>query len=870
MSHDHPLSPSCDPDLTVPATPAEFERLFKAAPSDAPVSGVHDEDATLVTALYAEDGTQLVARSTATSQRPGPSRIAPAPAMDGGTHSASVSLSNSQVSTGSFSNSSSSSRGPSQLRMLAQEAAAMESLPVPHYVGPSSSLALPPGFGLFEYRIDKVLGQGSFGITYLATDVNLNIQVAIKEYLPSHCASRSVDYSVVARWAEAEEFYLDGLEAFLIEARTLATFQHPNIVRVVRFFEAYRTAYMVLDYEQGHSLKHWWVASRASREAWLVELLQPLLDGLALVHEAGYLHRDIKPDNIYAGLDGGRLVLLDFGAARLAAGGEQAVADVLTPGYAPAEQYNGGAQGPWTDIYAFGATLYWMITGKKPEAAPARLSGEVTMVAAVEAGAGRYGTPFLAAIDWALQPEAARRPQNVQDFANALFAGHAGTLNLQEALHNSSHSSRVYGAPASRLSFWRRTGRLIQRVLHPNGWPLMLKMTMLMMMAALMPMTITAYYNLHGSRVAMTANEQQNLESLALSTAGRISQLIGDSRHLAAYLASDVRFIDYLKDPTPDKGSALQARLMNLVDSNPDVQLAFLMTSDGSVPVSSDPEVAGMSFGFREYFQRAMAGESYTSNVVLGTTTGTAGMFFSNPVRDADGTIVGVMVLRLKATSIRAVLDEVQAGGDESIPMMIDADGVLIAYPDEKRLYSTLRALPNETLVRFVADQRFKRSSFDDLQMPELAQALIGANKVGNVSYHSTLSGLDEYAGFAPVKGTGLVVAMSESRAQFEAPLRRLVRNVLYSVLAVGLIFLVLVIGLARGVVRPVLRLITATEALKNGNFEKARIEVSPGRHIDEIGRLSRTFNVMIDVLRQREREREQTGQRRRGRSRKE
>ncbi len=884
MSQDNSLNPSWDPDKTRPANFVDDEPTIKVTPpiySGQPLSSPGklpgqstapsdiDDDATLVVELSDEEFTQVVSQSglpptPARVMTAGPDATMRAAAMfaDSGTHSLSLSLSQSQTTYGSF-----ASRGPSQLRKLAQEAAAMQAAPVPHYDGPSSSTALPPGFGLFEYRIDRVLGQGSFGITYLATDVNLNVQVAIKEYLPSHCASRAGDYSVVVRWAEAEAFYLDGLEAFLMEARTLATFQHPNIVGVARFFEAYRTAYIVLDYEEGQSLKHWWSASRQSSETWLVELLQPLLDGLALVHESGYLHRDIKPDNIYASIDDGRLVLLDFGAARLSAGGEQAVADVLTPGYAPAEQYEGGAQGPWTDIYAFGATLYWMITGKKPEPAPARLSGDATMIPAVEAGAGRYGVPFLEAIDWALQPEAHSRPQTVREFATALFAGHAGTLDLQDALR-SSQESRHHSA--HKQATWRRkVAHFMGVLLHPDGWRLTVKMTLLMMIAALVPMLVTSYYNLHGASANVTANELTNLENLAQSTAGRVSQLVRDSRTFAAYLASDERFIDYLEAPSLLKSDVLQARLTNLVATNTDVQLAFLMDRDGNAPISSDPDVIGKNFGFRQYFKEAITGKAFTSGLVLGTTAGKAGLYFSNPVRDSKGAIVGVVVLRLKGTSIKAILNEVQQRDATLIPMLFDNDGMLVAYPDESKLYRSLGELPERSVALFIADQRFKRSTFENLNMPDLAKAVIGATEPGSLGFHSTLSGVDEYAGYAPVKESELVVAVSESKSVFDTPLRQLFQNVLYSVIAVGLFFLVMVVGLARSVVRPIKRLTVAADALKRGDFDKAKVEVSSHRYIDEVGQLARTFNIMIDVLRQRERQRGQSGSRRRNKARK-
>src|SRR5262245_59625977 len=149
----------------------------------------------------------------------------------------------------------------------------------------AASTTLPVGFRLFEYRVDGVLGQGGFGIAYGATDVNLNAKVVIKEYLPEDFAYRATDHTVSARDDSDQDYYQSGLDAFLVEARTLTTFRHPHIVRVARFFEANKTAYMVLEYERGQSLKAW----RKKRgdnipEQTIVSLLAPLLDGLGVVH----------------------------------------------------------------------------------------------------------------------------------------------------------------------------------------------------------------------------------------------------------------------------------------------------------------------------------------------------------------------------------------------------------------------------------------------------------------------------------------------------------------------------------------------------------------------------------------------------------
>lgn len=265
---------------------------------------------------------------------------------------------------------------------------------------------------LLEYRIDQVLGAGGFGITYRARDTNLDKDVAIKEYLPGELAMRAPDGNVVAQATSQEAGYKWGLERFLLEARTLAKFSHPNIVRVLRYFEANATAYMVMDYEQGDPLKTALQLDPQPPEEKLKALLAPLLDGLSAVHAICFLHRDIKPDNIFIRSDG-RPVLIDFGAARQAMGGEsRSLTSILTPGYAPLEQYSGeGKQGPWTDLYAMGGVLYRAVADKNPPDAVSRIRGD-SLGAGLAAARGKYSEPFLRAIDWALSLDEKKRPQS--------------------------------------------------------------------------------------------------------------------------------------------------------------------------------------------------------------------------------------------------------------------------------------------------------------------------------------------------------------------------------------------------------------------------------------------------------------------------
>jgi serine/threonine protein kinase len=280
--------------------------------------------------------------------------------------------------------------------------------------------ALPAGYALQEYRIEKVLGVGGFGLTYLAIDTNLKLRVALKEYLPAEIAVRGADHSLTPNSSQGAEDFMWGKRRFLDESRTLATFRHPNIVRVMRFFEANGSAYMVMEYVEGDSLPDWIKPRRPLAESEIRALVTPLLEGLVVVHSAGYLHRDVKPGNIFVRYDGSP-VMLDFGSARPKSGQSTSI---VTPGYAPFEQYHTqGNQGPWSDLYAFAGVLYWITTGNRPLEAPARVREDTMAPAVAAAKGGHYRPEFLAAIDWALAPHEEDRPKSVSEWSAALIGG---------------------------------------------------------------------------------------------------------------------------------------------------------------------------------------------------------------------------------------------------------------------------------------------------------------------------------------------------------------------------------------------------------------------------------------------------------------
>jgi serine/threonine protein kinase len=281
-----------------------------------------------------------------------------------------------------------------------------------------SQHALPLDTMVQEYRIVGVLGAGSFGIVYIAENKFFEETVALKEFLPTDLACRSEGTRVSPLSSETEETYRWALAKFLDEARTLRELGHPvphrNIVRVRQFIEANDTAYLVMDYEEGRPLSRILDKRGTLPEGELKNILEPLLDGLERVHEANVWHRDVKPNNILIRPDGSP-VLIDFGAARReVAGTDRSVMSQFTPAYAAIEQvYPMGKQGPWTDIYALGATLYRAVTGAKPTNATERFSQGTAYTPASQLAEGDYSQTFLAAIDEALELKYQDRPQSI-------------------------------------------------------------------------------------------------------------------------------------------------------------------------------------------------------------------------------------------------------------------------------------------------------------------------------------------------------------------------------------------------------------------------------------------------------------------------
>jgi serine/threonine protein kinase len=277
-------------------------------------------------------------------------------------------------------------------------------------------LALPAEFRLAEYRIIQVLGQGGFGITYLGEDTQLHLKVAIKELLPVEFVTRSNDATVVLLTRSAEAGFAWAKQRFIEEAQILIGLNHPSIVRAFRLMELNGTAYLVMEFVRGSSLREWVIANPSPSEAELEGILSPLLDGLEYIHRKGLVHRDISPDNILI-RDSGSPLFIDFGSARSAVEASRNFTSVVRHGFSPIEQYQARTpHGCYTDIYALAGTMIYAMTGEIPPRSVDRVGDQDIYTPVASRCRHRYSTVWLQAIDSAFAAKPGARPQTVANW----------------------------------------------------------------------------------------------------------------------------------------------------------------------------------------------------------------------------------------------------------------------------------------------------------------------------------------------------------------------------------------------------------------------------------------------------------------------
>ncbi|HTT11590.1 MAG TPA: TonB family protein [Burkholderiaceae bacterium] len=320
---------------------------------------------------------------------------------------------------------------------------------------------LPRGYRLREFVIERVLGEGGFGVVYSALDLRLERRVAIKEYMPSSLATRNSDFSVqMLTSPRHREAFEVGLRSFINEARLLARFEHPALIKVHQFWQEKGTAYMVMPFYSAPTLRAW-IRGRSEPvgEGWLRNFLAGALDAVEVLHAESCLHRDIAPDNILVVQDSAPL-LLDFGAARRVIGDlRKALTVIVKPGFAPLEQYADTVkmkQGPWSDVYALAAVAHFALTGQAPAPAVSRVLADEVVPLRLRLK-GRYSDTLLGALDTALAVKPERRPQTIAAFRSLLLSDQADeweptrVLIRHAPVGSTTHQSIVAATDAAQM-----------------------------------------------------------------------------------------------------------------------------------------------------------------------------------------------------------------------------------------------------------------------------------------------------------------------------------------------------------------------------------------------------------------------------------
>lgn len=411
----------------------------------------------------------------------------------------------------------------------------------------------------------------------------------------------------------------------------------------------------------------------------------------------------------------------------------------------------------------------------------------------------------------------------------------------------------------------------LQRFLNPRAWSLSIKLTVILVLAALIPMILSVYFGIRQSLQQVETTEYANLELLAASTANRLDQLVDDSRYAATQVAGSSSIIRLLTEP--ENTVALDdanITAYNTLISNPAYEYVYVMNKDGIVVVSQQPAtktadgkdkfptVLAKDFHDRAYFVEAFKGNSYV-DVLVGRTSKRLGFYFSSPVRDANQAIIGVAIIKLQGEAITDIVNQFKVG-TSGYAFLIDQYGVIVSHPQKDLYYKSLVPLDEATeqivALRFVlgdcAADKPELCNVDVIDTPTLGEAMVGSTARNHISYVWPFDNSRQIAGFAPMKNLGWVVGVDKSAEEFESPLLRLAQQAILIVVVVGFVVAAIGVLLAQGIARPMGKLAAAAVEIQNDRpFTPADI-ADVSAQPDEVGNLARVFGDMVVALRAR------------------
>lgn len=384
-----------------------------------------------------------------------------------------------------------------------------------------------------------------------------------------------------------------------------------------------------------------------------------------------------------------------------------------------------------------------------------------------------------------------------------------------------------------------------RRLFYPPAWPIAAKISVALVCAVLIPMIFTAYYNLQQSLNSVEAGEYHKLELLASSNASRLDQLIIDYHRVVTQISSDRHVVDFLSATTPQnrktQGSKLEQIIQNIFRSHPNLDVVLLMNRDGQCLAATDPTLIGENYSH-------IQDKLYGSSVLLGETSNTPGMFFSQPVR-SNGEIIGFTLIKIRQADIWVIINALQLLDSQNQVFVIDQQGIIISHPDASLLSHSL--IPLSTKTPKQVDQ------IESLDIPELG-VMVKAKQPGHTTYHLEKSQTSKIVGFAPLATQPWVLGVTQPKAEFTAPLHRLIWLNSSSVVIVGGITAIIALLLGLSISRPIHALTAAAQALEDDNFDAHVVELhynleKLGHSQDDIGQLVRVFLKMAEEVRLRD-----------------
>lgn len=394
-------------------------------------------------------------------------------------------------------------------------------------------------------------------------------------------------------------------------------------------------------------------------------------------------------------------------------------------------------------------------------------------------------------------------------------------------------------------------------------WSITLKLVLVLLAVSLPPMVGTAYYNLLGSLNTVQAQEQENLELLAVSLASRLDQLITDTQRIAGILAADNEVISFLSHTGKDRAryaASTNATLHSIADTVEGVAHAYLMDRDGVFVAATNPKVQGRNYARREYFQRAWSGETFVSELIFGTTSGEPGIYFSRPVQGSSGKILGVALVKLKAEAVTDIMDrfDSQRRGDT---WLLEKNGILLHHRNAALRFHSLTALPPDQADQIMNVVSYPVEHIKSLGLEALERTLAGHPQGGHARFLSPLDQQPLVLGFAPMSGEHWTVGVAKPEAQFVAPLSKLFWDAMLSIGAVAILTLIFAVMFGRAIGRPLTLLTRAAGLLHGGTlalgrdpFDRAQLGLaSLVQRRDEIGNLARVFEDMACQVHHRE-----------------